>query len=142
MKTENRFSLLYILAKQKLEIQIITAISGILIAFGMLNVSTLDPNCVILFDIMSKWSWSVLFLIYALSKFICCVFRVPHKICMLTSIFGVWMWNCMFLSFVIYDSSKINPTELLILIPLVSEFWIMLSSTFNKNNKCGVTDAK
>lgn len=142
MKTENRFSLLYMLARQKVEIQILTAISGILIGFGILNTFELDPNGVMLFDIMSKMYWSILFFTYGIIKFLCCIFKIPHKICMFSSILGIWMWNCMFLSFIIYNSSKINPTEFLLLVPLISEFWIMLSSTFNKNNCCEVKNVK
>ena len=142
MITENRYSLLYMLTKQKLEIQILTAISGILFAFGLLNASSLDPNCVILFDIVSKWYWSVMFLLYGCGKIICTIFKVPNKLYTFLSILGIWMWNCAFLSFVIYDSSKINPTEFLLLVPLISEFWIMLSSTFKKDKACGEKNAK
>ncbi len=142
MKTENRFSLLYVLTKQKFEIQILTAISGLLIALGILNTFNLDPNGIMLFDIMSKQYWSILFFVYGCVKLLCCVFKIPQKVCIFTSILGIWMWNCVFLSFVIYDSSRINPTEFLLLAPLISEFWIMLSSTFTKDNCCGVKNVK
>jgi hypothetical protein len=142
MNSEYKFGLIYLLAKQKSELQILLSISAILLAIGLFFTGPLDPNCVILFDLLSRNVWVSLFTVYAVVKAVSCFYNISGHLRTITGTFGLWAWNYTFLSFVVFDSSYINPTELLLLVPLVIELWTMLGNNFNKNDHKEVSYVK
>lgn len=74
-------------------------------------------------DLLSAWQWSVLFISYGTVKVIQSISRIPFIVKFATGVLGTWMWSYLFLSSVLLDASFLAPSEMLYLLPILSELW-------------------
>lgn len=73
--------------------------------------------------LMTAWQWSVLFISYGTVKVIQSVTRIPFAVKFATGVLGTWIWSYLFLSSVLLDTSYLAPSEVLYVLPIISELW-------------------
>lgn len=123
---ELKFRINWILSNQRIESNIVLMFAGFILAIGFFIGEATNQNYELINQFASPAGWATLLTIYALIKLLSIVWIVPRSLCMLNGIFGVWMWNYILLSFVVFDVTPIAPAELLLIIPILVEFWAMI----------------
>lgn len=123
---ELRFRINWILSNQRIESNIVLMFAGILLAIGFFVGEATNQNYAMINAFASPAGWATLLIIYALIKLLSIIWIVPKSVCTMNGIFGIWMWNYIFLSFVVFDTTAISPAELLLLLPILIEFWAMI----------------
>ena len=108
-------------------IDIILAIFGLLVSIGLIYGVTASKNYVLLTTIFDKSYWAALLAGYSLYKIIKVLYEVPIFIRIISSLFGMWLWVYIFLSFTLHDPGPIEPLELVLITPLTMELWSLTS---------------
>lgn len=131
---ELKFRVTWILSEQRRESNIILICIGFLLAIGFLigDVHN-NSNYTLINAFANEQIWAVMFFFYAFVKLVGMLFDLPRILTTVNSVLGIWAFNYIFLSFVVFDTTKFAPTELLLLVPTLIEFWTMINT--NKNNK-------
>lgn len=124
--TSAKFKVAYLLSVNSGETALLLGISGFLMAAGNFF-SEKTSNYISMYDLASPMMWGMLFLIYAIIKFYSCFNRTPSYIRTANSVVGLWAWNYVFLSFVVFDAILPEASEFLIIIPIIAEVWSMLA---------------
>jgi hypothetical protein len=126
-KIDPRFRIAYMLSKQKSEISVLAGITALIMSFGFFFAQPdLNDNYLLIYNFANQYVWSAIFAIYGIVKLVGYFFLIPFSIRMLAGIIGIWAWNYIFLSFTVFDTSPIAPTEYLLIVPSFAEFWNML----------------
>lgn len=124
---------------------IISALTGMFLGFGFLTSTEHNQNYTLITNLMPYFLWGYLFLSYGLTKLAQTLFRVRYCIKILVSAIGMWAWLYIFLSFTLFDSTPMAPTEILLSIPVVIELWSLTTTihqhSINKSQKRRAKDA-
>lgn len=128
-----KFKFAYIVSKQKIESILILAVSAILFGIGLLFGDGNNHNYIMLFEFAHRYAWAFLFLSYGIIKLISLVGDLDFKVKIINEIIGLWSWNYLFLSFVVFDSTPVTPAEFLLALPILIESCILTSTVNNKN---------
>ena len=123
---ELKFRINWILSNQRVESNIVLMFAAILLAIGFFIGKSINSNYTMIYDFASAFTWATMLSVYATIKFLSIVWIVPKTVCTMNGIFGVWMWNYIFLSFVVFDTTAIAPAEILLLLPILIEVWAMI----------------
>ena len=124
---ELKFRIKWILSNQRIESNIALMFAGILLAIGFfVGDVTNNQNYGMIREFASPFEWAIILIIYSLIKLLSIIWIVPKSLCTLNGIFGIWMWNYIFLSFSVFDTTPISPAELLLILPILIEFWAMI----------------
>lgn len=125
---ELKFRVTWILSEQSRESNIILMFIGALLTAGFMfgDVSN-NTNYALINAFADKQAWVAMFGAYSATKLLAILWNIPRLLTTAASVFGVWAFNYIFLSFVIFDGTPIAPTELLLLVPTLLEFWTMIS---------------
>lgn len=123
---ELKFRINWILSNQRIESNIVLMFAAVLLAVGFFVGEATSQNYVMINEFASPAAWATLLIIYALIKLLSIIWIVPKSLCTMNGIFGVWMWNYIFLSFAVFDTTAIAPAELLLILPILIEFWAMI----------------
>lgn len=113
----------YIATQQSTYHALILAVTSLLLSLGFVFGSQTDShNYRALYDIMPATAWAFCFFVYSGTKWLQ-VFRLaPTWIEILCSLFlGIWLWSCIFISFIVLDIHDIAPIEFLLVTPLLIE---------------------
>lgn len=113
------------------EITLLLCVTGILMSIGFLFGDYSNNNYVAINTLASSWVWSILFLIYGGTKGLSKFHTVPYILGVANSVFGLWLWSYIFLSFVLFDPVPMAATELLLVIPIVAEVWALTSLIYH-----------
>jgi hypothetical protein len=130
-----RVSVVYILENQKADLQIFLGVAGFALSLGFLAGSGNNNNYQLIFSFASNYVWALLYFLYASSKIYGTFFRTRVYVKYATNIVGLWAWNYILLSFTVFDSTPVAPTEVLLAVPVIIEFWTMLATPFKSNHK-------
>lgn len=135
---ELKFRVTWLLSEPRLESNIVLMFVGFLLFIGFMfgDVSN-NSNYALINAFASSENWAILFFTYTFLKFLGFIWNVPRTISTINSVIGVWAFNYIFLSFVVFDTTSIAPTELLLLVPTLLEFWVMISTNKNKRINYG-----
>lgn len=76
----------------------------------------------------SQLMWGIIYICYSLLRMGTALYRVPSIYKLIVCFIGLTIWLVLFLSFTVYDPSTLRPTELMLLLPVVVEFWFTLSA--------------
>lgn len=76
----------------------------------------------------SQLMWGVIYIVYSLLRMATALYRVPSAYKLIVCFVGLTLWLVLFLSFTVYDPTPMRPTELMLLLPVVVEFWFSLSA--------------
>ena len=113
----------YITTQQSIRSATLLALVSLLLSVGFLFGSETDlHNYRALYDIMPATAWAFCFFIYSGTKWLQAFRLVPawfEIVCSL--ILGIWLWSCIFVSFIILDPHQVAPIEYLLVTPLLIE---------------------
>lgn len=126
-KLDNNFRILCLFCSQKAETNTLLGLTSLLMAFGFLFGIGNNSNYDLIYAVLSSTNWAIVFTSYAAIKIISCVTEVSKVLRYSNSAIGIWAWMCIFLSFALFDTSDIAPTEVLLLMPVIAEMWVMTS---------------
>ena len=76
-----------------------------------------------------------MFFVYSCLKIYGAFHRLNRHVRFTNSVFGLWAWNYIFLSFTVFDATPVAPTELLLAVPTVIEVWTMLAEPFKNAHR-------
>lgn len=107
--------------------------TGFFLGLGFLLTTGNNPNYKLIEQFMPYIMWGALFTSYGITKVSQSIYRVPFRVKLLSSLIGMWAWAYVFLSFTIFDTSPVAPTEILLCIPLVCELWVTTTAFYNKS---------
>lgn len=110
------------------------AVCGWIMGIGFF-VGATNNNYVTLTSLMPFISWGSVFIIYATIKSygVLIAYKTQTWLDIANSAIGVWAWNYIFLSFVLFDQVPAAPTEFLLLVPVLGEVWSLTSIIYQKN---------
>lgn len=116
-------------------ITLLLGMLGIVLSFGFL-ISTIDnPNYSLLLGLAPFSIWSAMFFLYGVIKVISVLYRTGLVLKTLTAISGLWLWNYLVLSFLVFDKSPIAATEVMLIIPVICEVWGFTNTLYNSKYK-------
>lgn len=111
---------------------LLLGLTALLLASGFLFADdNNNSNYKILLELFNHKIWATIFFVYGSLKIYHLLDKLPHLLRVLTSICGLWIWIYVFLSFIVFDPSRISPAELLILLPLACEAGELVLDIFN-----------
>lgn len=76
----------------------------------------------------SQLMWGIIYIFYSFLRMGTALYRVPSAYKLIVCFVGLTLWLVLFLSFTVYDPTTMRPTELMLLLPVVIEFWFALSA--------------
>lgn len=126
-KLDNNFRVLCLFCAHKAETNTILALTSFLMAFGFLFGEGVNQNYTLLYEVLPPVTWAAIFSLYSGVKVASCVTKVSNGFKYLNSTIGIWAWTTLFLSFVFYDSTAMTPAEMILLMPVLTELWVLLS---------------
>lgn len=135
MRLDPRISLVYILHNQRTDLHILLAITGFALSLGFAIGVGNNANYDLIFSFSDRYYWAIMFFVYASIKLYGAFNRINRHVRFLNSIFGLWAWNYIFLSFTVFDATPVAPTELLLAVPTVIEVWTMLAAPFKNAHR-------
>ena len=76
--------------------------------------------------------WMALFGAYAVCHLAACLYRLPTAVMYVCGVLGLWLWSYLFLSFVVFDRTPVQATEVMLIVPLIAEVWILAGDIFER----------
>ena len=73
-------------------------------------------------------------LVYGIIKISSSVSRVWLTLKITNSIYGLWLWSYVVLSFVLFDKTPVAPTELILFISIICEVWSLAIVLYNRKS--------
>lgn len=100
------------------------ALAGLLIGLGFLisPAKSFYYGQLLLDATESAW-WGLLFIGYGLFKLSELYYKVWLWIKVSTTILATWLWFYLLLSLTVYDTRGLNPTDLLLILPIIAELF-------------------
>ena len=125
-KIEQKFKFICFFCSRKMQTNFLLSVASLLLSLGFLFGSA-NANYDLLYAITNAASWSAIFFSYGVIKLASCFDDINRWIREANGMLGVWAWTCIFLSFTVFDTSPVAPTEFLLAVPVIAELWVMLS---------------
>lgn len=110
---------------------LLLGVCGLALSIGFILGSPTNANYSTISSFADQSIWAFWFLIYSIIKLLQPLVRVWHSIKILNALQGIWAWSFIFLSFTVFDSTPIAPTELMLVIPIICELWELVVDIFN-----------
>lgn len=111
-------------------------LTAILLGLGFLlsGPTYANPNYVLLYALAPKLFWAISFLVYGTIKTISAIFRVWSSLKITVTVYGLWLWNYLAMSFTVFDKTALAPTELMLFITVIGELWVLTLILYNRKN--------
>lgn len=121
---------------EPLTLKLFLGITSVVLALGFFFGSATNSNYSAIQGLMHFQAWAMFFLVYSSSKIFQVLYKTKCWLRAFTSLVGMWAWSYIFLSFVIFDTTPMAPTEMMLLIPVLAEVWSLAGTfyTFNKEH--------
>ena len=113
----------------------ILAFAAMLSGIGFLFGDITNPNYAAIAAFAPSYVWAVWFLIYGMEKIIEIIVSIPPYIRAFNSLFGMWLWNYVVLSFLFFDTNPSYPLEFTLIAPLAIEVWFLTSLIYMVNTR-------
>lgn len=126
------FRLAYLLSMHKVESTLVLTITALVLSMGFLFGKGNNANYALVYQFAHQYFWFALFFTYACVKGTSLWAPVDYKVALINSIVGLWAWLYLFLSFTVFDTTPVAPTEAMLVIPVLAEAWLMLSYQHKK----------
>jgi len=128
MTEATSFKLAYLLALTKVETTVMLCITACLLSIGfMFGVHDISADYKLIWDFGSKYFWCYTFGAYSMIKAISLYGNIDYRINLANSVLGLWSWLYLCLSFTVFDTTPVSPHELVFLVPVIAESWLLLS---------------
>lgn len=122
-----RFKFAYLLCLKKVETTILLSVAALCLGVGFILGDGTNANYELIYSFAHQYVWGSVFLIYGSVKMLSLLKFVDYRIKILNGCVGLWAWNYIFLSFAIFDTTAMAPIEVLLLVPVIAEVWILIS---------------
>lgn len=110
-------------------------LTAILLGLGFaLGTAETNSNYELLYVLAPKLFWATSFLVYGIIKVTSAAFRVWNTLKILATVYGLWLWNYLALSFTLFDKTALAPTELMLFITVIGELWVLTLILYNRKN--------
>ncbi len=110
-----------LLKEKSLTIGLILA--GLLIGIGFLISPAKSSHYGPLLDVADSMWWGLLFIGYGLFKLSEIFYRVWAWLKVVATVAATWLWFYLLLSLTVYDTRALNPTDLLLVLPILAELF-------------------
>lgn len=116
-------------------LSILLGITATLLGVGFFvgNISE-NSNYTLLLVLASQNFWALSFGSYGIIKILCSVFRIWLPVKIATTVYGLWLWNYLALSFTVFDKTALAPTELMLFVMVIGELWALTLILYNRKN--------
>lgn len=112
------------------ESTILLCLAGFALSIGFLVSSVVNTNYSLLADFAPYEVWAGYFFVYSCFRLFLFIYPKSGFLPNAVSVYGLWGWLYIFLSFTVYDSTKVAPTELLLILPCLAEIWLIVRQSF------------
>jgi len=109
---------------------VLLAIASILTSVGFIFGNLEHSNYTAIQAFASKYVWATAFFIHGLDKILEEFYPIPLIFRVINSLFGMWLWNYIVLSFLLFDPSLSYPLEYTLITPIVIEVWYLTSLAY------------
>ena len=113
-------------------IRLVISLLSFILSMGFFLTSTDNANYQEVNILADKRVWAAIFLIHAITLFIAVIYELPTYLGQFLNLVGIWLWSYVFLSFTFYDASPTEPTEWMLVMPVILEFWLLTERMFEK----------
>lgn len=110
-------------------------VCGILLGLGFAIGDPAPSNYVSLLSFAGSKFWAVTFILYGCVKIISVFTSIKPIMLSSVSVFGIWAWNYLLLSFVVFDPTPAAPTEVLLAVPLLCDLWSLVQNIYMHGEK-------
>lgn len=106
------------------------------LSYGFFCLSTGGADYDTLREIRPAYVWGVLFAVYGAVGLLDCVFRVNWFVARGAGLLGMWLWSYLFLSLAVLDDKPTTAAEIMLVVPIICEVWLLIMAIFSgqKNN--------
>lgn len=133
-KIDPKVTLAILLSKSTTEVKIGQGILGFLAAIGFAFFHGTSGDYALIYSFASQLTWAFIFAVHGTLKIVSVFAGIHRYIKLGNELLGLWAWTYILLSFTIFDSTPIAPTEILSVFPIMLEFWTLLECpTSNKD---------
>lgn len=101
---------------------------GMLLAFGFIFANSQTENYDLINSHGSQILWGLIFFMYSIGRMASALYRFSYPIRFFVCFIGLLLWTLLFLSFAVYDATPMRPTEIMLALPILCEFWLSLSA--------------
>ena len=101
---------------------------GFALGLGFIIADSRTENYDLINAHASQLMWGLVYIVYSLLRMGTALYRVPSIYKLIFCFIGLTVWLVLFLSFTVFDPTTLRPTELMLLLPVVVEFWFALSA--------------
>lgn len=123
--------------RQRLARLIFGEVSSLMFTIGLLSIAlgvgfiladSRTENYELINAHASQLMWGIIYLFYGMLRAGSALYRVPSAHKLVLCFVGLTLWLVLFLSFTVFDPTTMRPTELMLLLPVIIEFWFALSA--------------
>lgn len=76
----------------------------------------------------SQQFWASLFLAYGVARLASSLYRFSNFLRIWLTFIGLSVWSFLFISFLFLDTTPIRPTEIMLALPILVEFWFAVNA--------------
>lgn len=112
---------------------ILLTLAGFAVACGFMYADDfVNPNYQLILQFGGHLFWSAYFFTYSVLRVVLYTIYRNKFLCYSNHLMGLWGWTYLFISFVIYDPTPTAPTEYLLVLPVLTEFWLFLRTVLRR----------
>lgn len=97
-----------------------------LLSIGFFFANSQTENYELINNHGSQLMWAVIYLVYACGRMGSAIYRYSNTVKIVIVFAGLTLWSLLFLSFVLFDVTPMRPTELMLALPILLEFWLAI----------------
>ena len=106
------------------------AVLSLVLALGFFIASTDNEKYFHINNVADKKIWGAIFTFHAISLMLTIFYDLPIHLRRFLNLVGIWIWSYVFLGFTFYGASPSTPTEWILVMPVILEFWLLTEKIF------------
>ncbi len=99
---------------------------------GMLFTAATTENYAAIHWFSDRMAWGLMFGAYGVAHVLACLYSLPKWVAYAAGVFGLWLWVYLFLSFVWFDPTPVQATEIMLAVPVAIEVWLLAEDIFKR----------
>jgi len=103
---------------------------SLILSLGFFIASTESEKYQHINNFADKKIWGAIFALHSISLMLTVFYDFPIHLKRLLNLLGIWLWSYVFLSFTIYSPAPVTPTEWMLVMPVIFEFWLLTEKMF------------
>lgn len=115
-----------LLISERTMINALLGLLGLLVSLGYLLGDTSTTYYTTISGLVHVRLWAAAFMLYGILKIHGCLYRTPVLVKTVSSVYGLWLWTYLVLSYTIFDVSNIRPLEYMLFATILYELWALV----------------